>query len=109
MCPSTGMQAMPLNVPPDGLTTRCGGATNDNPSNDRKALSAAGHVGALPEFILSAFEQACNDQDITVAKRLLTVLEVIERRSARPGSTIDSRTRTVIVAAHERLWTMRNG
>jgi hypothetical protein len=57
----------------------------------------------LSDEILIAFHQACNQGETAVAGRLLSVLEFMMKRT--PGR--DRRAEDGLVAAHERLWPLR--
>lgn len=61
----------------------------------------------LSDKILSAFHQACDQNDLEVAEQLLQVVETMLRR--RDTSTDANRRRSLdsLVAAHERLWHLR--
>ena len=62
----------------------------------------------LSDDILVAFHQACDQDDIEVARRLLKVLEFMtRRRPAGPGGS-ERRADESLVAAHERLWLLRH-
>lgn len=61
----------------------------------------------LPDKILVAFHSACDQADFEVAEGLLQILEMmLTRRPLLPGG---SRRRNMesLVAAHERLWHLR--
>jgi hypothetical protein len=61
----------------------------------------------LADKILVAFHQACDQGSHTVAWDLLHVLEVMAtRKSFIPAEA--RRIRQSLVAAHERLWQLRN-
>ena len=62
----------------------------------------------LSDHILIAFHLACDQRDLEVADRLLGILERTLRRqppAGRPERRTDARP---LVAAHERLWTLRH-
>ena len=62
----------------------------------------------LSDKILIAFHQACDQDDVEVAERLLTVLEMmLSRRLLTPGGD-RRRNEDGLVAAHERLWHLRH-
>jgi hypothetical protein len=62
----------------------------------------------LSDHILIAFHLACDQENLEVADRLLGILEHILLRpppAGRPERRTDLRP---LVAAHERLWTLRH-
>jgi hypothetical protein len=61
----------------------------------------------LSDKILFAFHQACDQGDIEVAGSLLSVLEFMMTRPRRPPDR-ERRSAESLVAAHERLWLLRN-
>lgn len=59
--------------------------------------------------ILNAFHFACDVNDLEIAKRLLHALEdLLKDRSQAPGFDTQ-RALATLVAAHERLWALRQG
>ena len=63
----------------------------------------------LSDKILIAFHQACDQRDLEVAAELLRVLEtVVSRPNLHPDQN-RRRNMETLVAAHERLWLLRNG
>ena len=62
----------------------------------------------LSDKILIPFHQACDQGDFEVAERLLRVLEMIVARD--PTNQDGNRRPNLenLVAAHERLWTLRH-
>jgi hypothetical protein len=62
----------------------------------------------LSDKILIAFHHACDQQELEVAEQLLRIVETMLRR--RDGTTDANRRRSLdtLVAAHERLWHLRN-
>ena len=63
----------------------------------------------LFDKILIAFHHACDRADVEVAARLLNVLELMIKRPPRiPSGGEDRRAKESLVAAHERLWLIRN-
>lgn len=62
----------------------------------------------LSDKILIAFHHACDQSDLDVADQLLQIVETMLRR--RGGTTDSNRRRSLdsLVAAHERLWHLRN-
>jgi hypothetical protein len=61
----------------------------------------------LPDKILTAFHQACDQGDIEVAV-LLDVLEFMVSRTHNLPAGMDRRSKDSLVAAHERLWPLRH-
>jgi hypothetical protein len=57
--------------------------------------------------ILSAFHCACDDDELDVATSLLVLLEDIVRQSRSNSVLYIRNERDVLVAAHERLWNLR--
>jgi len=66
-----------------------------------------GSGARLDRFIFAAFHKACDGDDLTVARRLL---DVIESCLGREEVAMAERHRIsiLLVAAHERLWTLRH-
>jgi hypothetical protein len=65
----------------------------------------------LSDKILIAFHQACDQADLEVAERLLSILEAMttpQRRARAPRGSERRRRRETLVAAHERLWQLRH-
>jgi hypothetical protein len=62
----------------------------------------------LSDKILVAFHHACDQHDFEVAERLLVVLEIVVRRPPPAGQPERRRGIETLVAAHERLWLLRN-
>jgi hypothetical protein len=58
--------------------------------------------------IFVAFHFACDVRDFDVAKNLLNVLEGLLLRNADEPAAIRARELRPLVAAHERLWTLRS-
>ena len=80
------------------------GATADTP---QPAAPTRRHR-RLSDHILIAFHLACDQRDLEVADRLLAILERTLLRpppAGRPERRTDARP---LVAAHERLWTLRH-
>ena len=61
----------------------------------------------LSDTILMAFHQACDQSDFEVAEQLLNVLEMLAIRPA-PSGAIERRSKSTLVAAHERLWHLQH-
>ena len=82
----------------------------DEPSRDEIAdhnLAKPIRTRRLPDKILLAFHQACDQRDTSVAQALLDILEGLCRRPAQAGNSYRRRL-DVLVAAHERLWHIRH-
>jgi hypothetical protein len=62
----------------------------------------------LSDKILVAFHHACDQPDIEVAWELLNVLEFMTMRQAKLPTGVERRAQESLVAAHERLWQIRN-
>ncbi len=80
---------------------------SDRPSEVRDA-GPPRHTRRLSDKVLIAFHQACDQGDTEVAGELVRVLELMLRR--RPSAPDQNRRRKIegLVAAHERLWTLRH-
>ncbi len=61
----------------------------------------------LPDKILVAFHSACDQADFEVAESLLQILELMLTRRPLPPGTSRRRNMESLVAAHERLWHLR--
>ena len=75
---------------------------------DRPSPRAPGRKRRLSDHILIAFHSACDQGDLEAADRLLAILECVLRRlppAGHPERRTDARP---LVAAHERLWTLRH-
>ena len=62
----------------------------------------------MSDKILIVFHQACENNDLEAAERLLQLLELLTMRGPRPETgnrrlNVDS-----LVSAHERLWQLNN-
>jgi hypothetical protein len=62
----------------------------------------------LSDKILIAFHHACDQVDIEVATKLLTVLEFMINRTPDLPAGRERRVAESFVAAHERLWQIRH-
>jgi hypothetical protein len=62
----------------------------------------------LSDKILSAFHQACDQEDIVVAWELLHLLDAMAMQWTGDASGQQRRRRDTLVAAHERLWVLRH-
>jgi hypothetical protein len=62
----------------------------------------------LSDKVLIAFHHACDQADIEVAAKLLTVLEFMINRTPDLPAGRERRAKESLVAAHERLWQLRN-
>lgn len=73
----------------------------------RETAGAPRQTRRLPDKILVAFHSACDQGDFEVAESLLQTLEImLTRRPLPPGNT-RRRNMESLVAAHERLWHLR--
>jgi hypothetical protein len=61
----------------------------------------------LTDKILNAFHQACDQGDFETAQKLLEIVEDILKRSPQLPSRERRKTIEHLIAAHERLWTLR--
>ena len=66
------------------------------------------HGRRLADKILVAFHQACDLADYEVAEGLLRLLELMVSRRPLPTDGNRRRSMESLVAAHERLWYLRN-
>src|SRR3954453_17903813 len=82
--------------------------TDAQVSGDNETLEVIRYTRRLSDKILIAFHHACDQRDFEVAERLLPVLETMMTR--RPLTPNGNRRRNMesLVAAHERLWTLRH-
>ncbi|MBR0651978.1 hypothetical protein GXW78_20100 [Roseomonas terrae] len=62
----------------------------------------------LVDKILIPFHQACDQQDLEVAARLLKIVEVMLQKPAATIHADRRRTVQLLVAAHERLWLLKH-
>lgn len=62
----------------------------------------------LSDKILVAFHHACDQQDLEVAEQLLRLVEKVLRRPGPDAEHNRRRGMDSLVAAHERLWHLRN-
>ena len=71
-------------------------------------VPARRHSRRLEDKLLIAFHHACDVADIEVARHVLQIIELMLAR--RPAQPDPSRRRNIeaFVAAHERLWHLRN-
>lgn len=79
------------------------GASEPLPAGDRPVPRQSRR---LSDKILVAFHQACDQQDLEVAEQLLRVVETLLHRPAA-GDPNRRRSLDSLVAAHERLWHLR--
>ncbi len=66
------------------------------------------HSRRLSDKILVAFHHACDVSDFDVADNLLRTLEMMLTRRPMPSGAGRRRNMESLVAAHERLWHLRN-
>jgi hypothetical protein len=65
----------------------------------------------LSDKILIAFHQACDQEDLVAAERLLSILDTMVSAMRLPRAQRGTERRRVqenVVAAHERLWQLRH-
>ena len=62
----------------------------------------------LSDKILTAFHQACDQEDIVVAWELLQLLDAMAMQWSGDVGGQQRRRRDNLVAAHERLWVLRH-
>ena len=74
---------------------------------NREAVTVPRQTRRLPDKILVAFHSACDQGDFDVAEGLLQILELMVTRRPLPPSTSRRRNMESLVAAHERLWHLR--
>jgi hypothetical protein len=79
-----------------------------DPPADTMANRAPRQTRRLSDHILTAFHHACDQRDLEVAERLLTVLELVVSPRLLPQSAPDRREKDSLVAAYERLWQLRH-
>jgi hypothetical protein len=79
-----------------------------DPPVDTMTNRAPRQARRLSDHILTAFHHACDQRDLEVAERLLTVLELVVSPRLLPQSATDRREKDSLVAAYERLWQLRH-
>jgi hypothetical protein len=79
-----------------------------DPPADTMANRAPRQTRRLSDHILTAFHHACDQRDLEVAERLLTVLELVVSPRLLLRSAPDRREKDSLVAAYERLWQLRH-
>ena len=62
----------------------------------------------LADRALALFHLACDARDLDVADQLLPVIEFMMTRTPRPGEENRRADLAPLVAAHDRLWVLRN-
>jgi hypothetical protein len=72
------------------------------------ATHALRYTKRLSGKIFIAFHRACDQRDVEVSQRLLTVLQMMTERPHGVGSGRDPRHKRSLVAAYERLWLIRH-
>jgi hypothetical protein len=78
---------------------------------ERPAIPATAetrYTRRLSDKILIAFHQACDQDDMVVARELLDVLEFMATRKPNLPAGTDRRSKETLVAAHERIWQLRH-
>ena len=66
------------------------------------------HIRRLFDKVLIPFHHACDQRDFEVAEKLLRVLEMMVDRDLANQDGDRRRTLDGLVAAHERLWSLRH-
>jgi hypothetical protein len=79
-----------------------------DPSAVTTANRAPRQTRRLSDHIRTAFHQACDQRDLEVAERLLSVLEMAVCPRLLSEGTPDRRDQDSLVAAYERLWQLRH-
>lgn len=90
------------------IGTRMEADDDSHESRGRPGATPVRYSRRLSDKILIAFHHACDQDDYEIAKQLLTILEMtLNRRPAVPDA---NRRKSIesLVAAHERLWHLRN-
>jgi hypothetical protein len=82
-------------------------SADNSPGYDPTTAPRSRFTRRLSDKILLAFHHACDQGELEVADDLLDVLEFMAKRP-RPQSERDRRSEESLVAAHERLWLLRN-
>jgi hypothetical protein len=87
-----------------------GGATLMSEENARgeDGTSPPRYTRRLSDKILIAFHHACDINDLDVAEQLIRVLEGMLGRRHMPPEANRRKNMESLVAAHERLWHLRN-
>ena len=95
--------------PPDALTEMKLAAAFRDEDSFRETSSPVTRQGRrLSDKILVAFHHACDVTDLEIAEALLRTLEVMLTRKPIPHQSGRRRDMESLVAAHERLWLLRN-
>ena len=78
------------------------------PARKQASVPVRRHTRRLEDKLLVALHHACDVADIEVARHVLQVLELMLAR--KPAQPDPNRRRNIegLVAAHERLWHLRN-
>ncbi len=79
----------------------------EDDQGSREATAVPRQTRRLPDKILVAFHSACDQGDFEVAESLLQILELMLTRRPLPPGTSRRRNMESLVAAHERLWHLR--
>jgi hypothetical protein len=83
-------------------------ADDERLSDKGLGTPVARHSRRLSDKVMIAFDHACDQSDIEVAGRLLSVVEVIAtERPPHPGNT-RRKSLESLVAGYERLWQLRH-
>ena len=81
--------------------------TDSRLSSDHQAEPKQRNQRSLPEKILVAFHHACDSRDVEAAERLLKSANASLSGATKINPSRLRRARDGIVAAHERLWVLR--
>ena len=89
---------------PPGEDEQAGfGAATSQPSTPIRR-----HTRRLEDKLLVAFHHACDVADIEVARHVLQIIELMLARKPTQPDPHRRRNMEGLVAAHERLWSLRN-
>ena len=86
-------------------------AVSDAEDSPRESMPPSGlprHSRRLSDKVLIAFHHACDQGDFEIAEQLLHVVETMLRRRVAGLDPNRRRSLDSLVAAHERLWHLRN-
>ena len=82
--------------------------TDDQVSGDSATPEVVRYTRRLSDKILIAFHHACDQADFEVAAQLLQVVETMLTRPSLTPNGNRRRNIESLVAAHERLWSLRH-
>jgi hypothetical protein len=83
-------------------------SADDQLEHDPTPFPEPRYTRRLSDKILVAFHHACDERDLEVAGNLLNVLEFMISRAPNLPTGRERRVEESLVAAHERLWSLRN-